>query len=91
MTVQAKKSYDRPGLIAMGNRSEFYEIRVEGHLDPRWSEWLEGRAIDHLENGQTLIHGTVVDQVALLGLLARIQNLNLKLVSVQRRETRGTE
>jgi hypothetical protein len=65
--------------------SEFYEIRLEGQLDPRWSEWLEGMTIAPLNNGETLLSGPVADQAALHGLLNRIRDLNLKLVSVEKK------
>ena len=61
-----------------------YEIRVEGHLTDRWSDWFEGLAI-HLEaNGVTVLDGCLPDQAALLGVLTRIQALNLVLISVSR-------
>jgi hypothetical protein len=63
-----------------------YEIRLEGQLDPRWSEWLEGMTITPLETGETQLTGVVVDQAALHGLLNRIRDLNLKLVSVKERK-----
>ena len=63
-----------------------YNIVIEGHLDPCWSEIMEEMNITPLENGNTLISGTVVDQSALHGLLNRIRDLNLKLVNVQREE-----
>ena len=59
-----------------------YEIRIEGHLNPHWSEWLDGFAITNLENGETLLSGLVRDQAALQDLLAKIRDLNLKLVSI---------
>jgi hypothetical protein len=63
-----------------------YEIRLEGQLDPRWSEWLEEMTITPLVTGETLLTGAVVDQAALHGLLNRIRDLNLKLVSVEKRQ-----
>lgn len=59
-----------------------YHIRLEGHLAPGWSEWLDGMAITLLESGETLLSGPVADQAALHGLLAKIRDMNLKLVSV---------
>ena len=61
-----------------------YEIRVEGYLDPRWSESLEGWTITHQPNGETLLAGRLVDHAALHGVLALIRDLNLALISVSR-------
>jgi wyosine [tRNA(Phe)-imidazoG37] synthetase (radical SAM superfamily) len=61
-----------------------YEIRVEGHLADRWSEWFEGLAICNELNGETTLRGTLVDQAALFGVLAKIHDLSLVLVSVHR-------
>lgn len=61
-----------------------YTIHVEGHLDPSWSDWLDGVVITPLENGESLISGRVADQSALHGLLAKIRDLNLTLISVIR-------
>jgi uncharacterized RDD family membrane protein YckC len=66
--------------------SDYYEIHLEGQLDPRWSDWLEGMTIEPLENGDTLLSGPAADQAALHGLLNRIRDLNLKLVSVEKIE-----
>lgn len=59
-----------------------YQIRVEGHLTDRWSEWFEGLTIHNDPNGETTLSGPVADQAALFGLLAKIQALNLTLISV---------
>ena len=64
--------------------SDIYQIRVKGHLDSRWSEWLEGLTVSHEPNGETLIIGPVVDQPALHGLLKRIRDLGVPLVLVQK-------
>lgn len=61
---------------------EYYEIRIKGHLDPRWSDWFAGLELTHLEGDETLLSGTLQDQAALHGLLERIRDLNLKLISV---------
>ncbi|MGE3985656.1 MAG: hypothetical protein AB7G38_15920 [Dehalococcoidia bacterium] len=61
-----------------------YEIRLEGHLDSRWSTWFDGLTIDRQSNGSTVIRGHVADQAALHGLLQRIRDLGVELVSVNR-------
>jgi hypothetical protein len=62
---------------------EFYEIMIKGHLDSRWSEWLTGMMLKQLEGDGTLISGELPDQAALHGLLERIRDLNLTLISVK--------
>jgi hypothetical protein len=70
---------------------EQYEICVKGHLDPRWSNWFEGfamaqrhsdRSIALKDNGETQLSGPVVDQAALYGLLIKVRDLGLPLVSI---------
>lgn len=61
-----------------------YEIRVEGHLTDRWSDWFEGLAIHNDPEGETTLSGPVSDQAALFGLLNKIHGLNLTLISVNR-------
>ena len=60
----------------------FFEIRVRGHLDGKWSDWLEGLEVQLLENGETVLSGTLVDQAALMGVLNKLNRLNLTLLSV---------
>ena len=59
-----------------------YEIRLKGHLDDRWAEWFEGLTITLEENGDTLLTGPVTDQAALYGLLKKVRDLGMPLVSV---------
>ena len=64
-------------------RSAHYEIRVEGILDQRWTAWFDGLAIDS-DHSQTIISGPVVDQAALHGLLSKVRDLGLVLISARR-------
>ena len=59
-----------------------YEIRVKGHLDDKWADWFEGLTITREDNGDTLLTGPVIDQAALHGLLKKVRDLGLPLVSV---------
>ena len=61
-----------------------YEIRLQGSLDPRWSAWLGGLDITPGTDGITVLHAAVVDQSALHGLLARLRDIGLPLISVVR-------
>ncbi len=61
---------------------EFYEVKIKGRLDDRWSKWFAGLRMDYLEDDVTLLSGVLPDQGALHGLLERIRDLNLTLVSV---------
>jgi hypothetical protein len=61
-----------------------YELRVRGVLDDRWSAWFEGLQVSSDQAGQTTITGPVVDQAALHGLLTKIRDLGLPLLSVRR-------
>lgn len=60
----------------------FYEIRIKGHLDSQWATWFDGLTITLEENGDTLLSGPVVDQSALHGLLKKVRDLGMPIVSV---------
>jgi hypothetical protein len=68
------------------HRSRDYRIKLKGRLDPKWSDWFEQMAIS-TEGGVTVLKGPVADQAALHGLLIRIRDLNLTLLSVERIES----
>jgi hypothetical protein len=59
-----------------------YQIRLKGHLGSEWSDWFEGLTIILEDNGDTLLTGPVVDQAALYGLLRKIRDLGMPLISV---------
>ena len=67
------------------------EIRLEGHLDERWTDWFEGLTITREDNGETRLTGPVVDQTALHGLLRKVRDLGLPLISVNRLELGQTD
>ncbi len=60
----------------------FYEIHVKGQLDSRWSDRLENMEVKLLENGEMILLGSIVDQAALMGVLNKLSNLNMILISV---------
>ncbi len=64
------------------NQACLYEIRVEGELPSDWSSWFEGMDIRHGPTGITILSGLVADQAALHGVLAKVRDLNLKLIAV---------
>ncbi len=66
-----------------------YEIRIDGHLDARWTEWLEGASLTHTEDGTTVLIGPIADQTALHGVLARLRDLGVTLISVNERNGDG--
>jgi hypothetical protein len=59
-----------------------YEIRLQGHLDNRWAAWFDGLTVSHESDGVTVLRGPVVDQAALHGLLQRVRDTGLPLISV---------
>ena len=59
-----------------------YQIRVQGHLSPQWADWFEGLTITLEEDGNTLLNGPVIDQSALHGILKKIRDLGMPLLSV---------
>jgi hypothetical protein len=65
-----------------GRDARRYEIRIEGHLDTRWAAWFEGMSLTHAADRTTSLRGTVADQAALHGLLARLRDLGVPLISV---------
>jgi hypothetical protein len=68
----------------MENIPFFYEIKVEGLVDDLWAEWFNGMTITHVNNVETILVGKLQDQSALHGVLERIRDLGLNLISVRR-------
>jgi hypothetical protein len=66
--------------------AERYEIRLQGQLAPRWAAWFDGLSLSSEKDGTTIIFGPVADQAALHGLLQRVRDIGLPLVSVTRVE-----
>ena len=64
------------------NQSVVYQIRIKGQLDSQWADWFEGLTITLEDNGDTLLTGPVVDQAALHGLLKKVRDSGMPLVSV---------
>jgi hypothetical protein len=65
------------------NQPMTYQIRIKGHLGHQWTDWFEGLTITQEDNGVTLLTGPVVDQAALHGLLRRVRDLGMPLLSVK--------
>jgi len=65
------------------NKPHRYEIEIEGVIGDRWSAWFEDLAVCQVSDTETILTGELSDQAALLGVLAKIHALNLKIVSVQ--------
>jgi hypothetical protein len=63
-----------------------YQIRLTGHLSDQWTNWFEGLTITMEENGDTLLTGPVVDQAALFGLLKKVRDVGIPLISINRIE-----
>ncbi len=61
-----------------------YEIRIKGYLSPEWSNWLDGLSVTPQENNETLLTGSMLDQAALHGVLAKVRDLNLVLILVKK-------
>jgi hypothetical protein len=68
-------------------RQAIYQIVVKGHLDADWSEWFDGLSITLVDTGETILAGPIVDQTALHGVLIKIRDLGLPLLSLTRIET----
>jgi hypothetical protein len=68
----------------MPDEPSLYQIRLKGHLGPQWAAYFDGFALTNSENGEALLTGMITDQAALHGVLAKIRDLGLPLLSVNR-------
>ena len=73
---------NKRNLIIDSSQPIVYQIRLKGHLSPHWAEWFEGLTITLEEGGNTILTGSVVDQTALHGLLKKVRDLGMPLLSV---------
>jgi hypothetical protein len=67
-----------------GHHGDWYEIRIQGWLDDRWSSWFDDLDLSHTDDGITVLRGPVADQAALHGLLHKLRDLGVPLLSVTR-------
>ena len=65
------------------------EIRIKGQIQAQWSEWFGGLTISHSDPDETILTGTVLDEAALYGIIARLRDLGLKLASLSSEEVNG--
>ena len=73
---------NKRNLIIDSSQPIIYKIRLKGHLSHQWTDWFEGLTITLEEDGNTLLTGTVIDQAALHGLLKKVRDLGMPLLSV---------
>ncbi len=66
-----------------------YEIRVTGHLNARWEAWFDGLSLTRADDGTTVIRGPIVDQAALHGVLQKLRDIGVPLISVTQLESEG--
>ena len=70
-----------------GPRCKIYEIKLKGHLNESWADWFDGLTFSHESDGTTTLTGEIVDQAALHGLLKKVRDLGLPLISVNQIES----
>ena len=75
----------------LSSQKKKYQIRIEGVLDPKWRDWFDKFEITSMTGGETLLSGTVEDQAALHGLLAKIRDMGMSLLSVNQVENEAGE
>ena len=82
---------NKPSSKPKPDQPMIYHIRIEGHLGSHWSDWFEGLAITVEDDGSTLLSGPVIDDAALHGLLKKVRDSGMRLLSVNRIESEQVE
>lgn len=89
MPDKHKQEADHEVTTQQREQPVIYQLRIEGHLSPHWAEWFEGLTITLEENGETVLTGPVADQAVLHGLLRKVRDVGLPLISVTRIDSDG--
>jgi hypothetical protein len=76
------KDQKNRNLHSIDSEERLYEIHVKGHLNSQWSDWFEGMDFKLMDNGETVLSGHIIDQAALMGILNKLNRLNLILLSI---------
>jgi hypothetical protein len=77
---------DRDSEPSASESASVYTLRIDGILDPIWSEWFDGMSVSHGDDGTTVVSGPVVDQAALHRVIRKLRDLGVTLISIQRSE-----
>lgn len=72
---------DAPKAQSSRSAGQLYEIHVRGHLNSTWSEYLEGLEMRLMDNGEMILFGSIIDQAALMGILNKLNRLNMTILS----------
>jgi len=86
-----ESNHNRRFITSTAAPGAFFEIHVKGHLDESWSDWLEGLEVKLLDNGEMILTGLIRDQAALMGILIKLNDLNLTLLSLNEKNKNQKE
>ena len=84
----AENNSDNKCMNSTATPGAYFEIHVKGHLDESWSDWLEGLEVKLLDNGEMILMGLIRDQAALIGMLNKLNGLNLTLLSLEEKQNK---
>ena len=87
----AENNSDNKCMNSTATPGAYFEIHVKGHLDDSWSDWLEGLEVKLVENGEMILFGHIGDQAALMGILSKLNGLNLTLISLNEKNNNQKE